>query len=142
MRALIALIIGACCGQLRGREAQTILARSMLIFVYGTLLRGESNHCELGAARFVADACTEPRYELVSLGHYPALLEHGTDAVRGEIFDVPDEWLGHLDLFEDVPTLYERKRVALTHGEAIGYVMRRDVAGAAPRIESGDWRAR
>ena len=114
----------------------------MLIFVYGTLLRGESNHRELGPARFVADACTEPRYELVSLGHYPALLEHGSDAVRGEIFDVPEEWLGHLDLFEDVPTLYERKRITLTNSDAIAYVMRRDVASGAPRIPSGDWRAR
>jgi gamma-glutamylcyclotransferase (GGCT)/AIG2-like uncharacterized protein YtfP len=62
--------------------------------------------------------------------------------VRGEIFDVPEEWLGHLDLFEDVPTLYERKSVALTHGEVIAYVMRREAAGAAPRIASGDWRVR
>lgn len=114
----------------------------MLIFVYGTLLRGESNHRELGPARYVTDACTEPSYELVNMGHYPALLEHGSDAVRGEIFDVPDEWLGHLDLFEDVPTLYERKRIALSDNEAIAYVMRREVAGTAPRIPGGDWRAR
>lgn len=113
----------------------------MLIFVYGTLLRGESNHRELGPARYLAEARTLPRYELVDLGHYPALLEHGHDAVSGELYDVPDSWVAHLDLFEDVPTLYERKTIALASGAAIGYVMRRELAGAAQRIASADWRA-
>jgi gamma-glutamylcyclotransferase (GGCT)/AIG2-like uncharacterized protein YtfP len=114
----------------------------MLIFVYGTLRRGEHNHVELGPARYVGEAWTAARYELVDMGHYPALLEAGQDAVRGELYEVPDSWLASLDLFEDVPTLYERKPVALAHDHALGYVMRREVAGEAPRIESGDWRAR
>jgi gamma-glutamylcyclotransferase (GGCT)/AIG2-like uncharacterized protein YtfP len=90
----------------------------------------------------VADAWTTPSYELVNMGHYPALLEGGHDAVRGELYELPDTWLAHLDLFEDVPTLYERKPITLTERRVLGYVMRRAVAGAAPRIASGDWRAR
>ena len=115
----------------------------MLIFVYGTLRRGESNHCELGPSHYVAQALTAPCYELVDLGPYPALLEHGGDAVHGELYEVPDHWLGHLDLFEDVPTLYERKPIAIADmTEVLGYVMRRELAGAAQRIASGDWCAR
>lgn len=114
----------------------------MLIFVYGTLRRGEHNHVELGPARYVGEVWTAPSYELVDMGHYPALLESGSDAVRGELYDVPDSWLARLDLFEDVPTLYERKQVALAGDHALGYVMRRELAGDAPRIESGDWCAR
>lgn len=117
----------------------------MLIFVYGTLRRGEPSHAELGPACYVGDALTAPCYELVDLGDYPALIEGGHDAVRGELYEVPDGWLGHLDWFEDVPDMYERKPVALpgeADGGALGYVMRREVAGTAPRIASGDWRAR
>lgn len=113
----------------------------MLIFVYGTLRRGEHNHGHLGPARYVGDAWTQPGYELVDLGEYPALLEDGSDAVRGELYEVPEHWLPHLDAFEDVPDLYERKPIALRDGQAIGYVMRREVAGTAPRIASGDWSA-
>jgi len=117
----------------------------MLIFVYGTLRRGEHNHLQLGPAQYVGEAWTAPRYELVDMGHYPALLEAGADAVRGELYDVPDSWLSHLDAFEDVPTLYERKPVRLNDAHVPGYVayvMRREVAGSAPRISSGDWCAR
>ena len=47
----------------------------MKIFVYGTLLSGEGNHRQLRGARPLAVRRTEPRYTLVSLGPYPALLD-------------------------------------------------------------------
>jgi gamma-glutamylaminecyclotransferase len=119
-----------------------MLRHLMVIFVYGTLLRGEANHAQLGPAQYLAEAETAPRYELVDMGHYPALLEGGTDAIRGELYEVPDSWLAHLDVFEDVPTLYERKDIALEGSQALGYVMKREVAGTAPRVASGDWRVR
>jgi gamma-glutamylcyclotransferase (GGCT)/AIG2-like uncharacterized protein YtfP len=111
----------------------------MLLFVYGTLRRGEPNHRELGRARFVAQARTAPVYELVDLGSYPALLEGGETAVHGELYEVDESWVGHVDAFEEAPALYDRKPVRLEGDAAHAYVMRRDVAGPAPRIESGDW---
>jgi gamma-glutamylcyclotransferase (GGCT)/AIG2-like uncharacterized protein YtfP len=114
----------------------------MLIFVYGTLRRGEHNHPQLGPAQYLGEAWTAPSYELVDMGHYPALLEAGHDAIRGELYDVPESWLRNLDAFEEVPMLYERKPIALADAHALGYVMRREVAGPAPRISSGDWCSR
>jgi gamma-glutamylcyclotransferase (GGCT)/AIG2-like uncharacterized protein YtfP len=114
----------------------------MLLFVYGTLRRGEPSHSELGPARYIRDCVTTPCYELVSLGPYPALLEAGRDAVLGELYEVPEVHIEHLDRFEDVPALYERKPILIVGAQALGYVMRRELAGAAPRIPSGDWRAR
>jgi gamma-glutamylaminecyclotransferase len=114
---------------------------AVLLFVYGTLLRGEANHPVLSDAAFVRSACTEARYELVDLGGYPALLEDGDTAVSGEVYDVNSALLAQLDRFEEVPELYERKPVALIDGQIEAYVMSRDRAGGAPRIEDGDWRA-
>ena len=112
----------------------------MLLFVYGTLRRGEANHAQLRDARFVATARTEPQYELVDLGGYPALLEDGDTAIVGEIYEVDANKLERLDVFEDVPSLYERKSIRIADAEAEVYVMPRDRADRAPRIADGDWR--
>jgi len=113
----------------------------VLLFVYGTLLRGEPNHPQLSNAVFVRSARTEPRYELVNLGGYPALLEDGTTAVSGEVYDVDPELLARLDEFEEVPELYERKSIRLIEGAVDAYVMSRNRAVGAPTIGDGVWRS-
>lgn len=112
----------------------------VLLFVYGTLKRGESNHAQLEGARFVKRASTAPEYELVDLGGFPALLEDGSTAVSGELYDVDDDHLAALDAFEDVPTLYERRPIRVAGMSVETYVMRREHAEDAPRIGGGDWR--
>lgn len=111
----------------------------MLLFVYGTLRQGQKNHAELRGARFVREAVTAPSYELVDMGGYPGLLEGGSTAVRGELYEVEERHWPHLDAFEDVPSLYERKPVTVRGADALGYVMRRETAHAAPQIPGGDW---
>jgi gamma-glutamylcyclotransferase (GGCT)/AIG2-like uncharacterized protein YtfP len=121
----------------------------MLIFVYGTLRRGASNHAQLASARFVGMARTRARYELVDLGGYPAVVEGGHTAVIGELYEVDDELLCELDRFEDVPVLYERKSVDIALRDVDSnddvyipveaYVMSRERAQSAPRIPHGDW---
>jgi gamma-glutamylcyclotransferase (GGCT)/AIG2-like uncharacterized protein YtfP len=110
------------------------------LFVYGTLLRGEPNHLQLSDAAFVRAARTEARYELLDLGGYPALLEDGATAISGEVYDVDPELLEKLDAFEEVPELYERKRVRLSDGHVDAYVMPRSRAIGAPTIADGRWR--
>lgn len=112
----------------------------MLLFVYGTLQRGESNHEQLAGAKFVQRASTDPEFELVDLGGYPALLEDGNTAVRGELYQVEPERLAALDAFEEVPVLYVRRSIRVGGQLAEAYVMRRAQAAAAPRIEDGTWR--
>jgi gamma-glutamylcyclotransferase (GGCT)/AIG2-like uncharacterized protein YtfP len=111
----------------------------MMLFVYGTLRRGQANHSQLADARFVAEARTEPRFELVDLGGFPALLEGGDTAVSGELYELDGELLARLDEFEDVPQLYERKQISFDDACAHVYVMPRDRATFAPRIDLGDW---
>lgn len=114
----------------------------MLLFVYGSLRRGQVHHGELRGAEYVRDVRTEPCYELVDLGPYPALLEGGATSVVGELYEVGDELLRALDAFEEVPEVYERKRARIAGVQAQTYVMPRERAQGAPRVHGGDWARR
>lgn len=115
-----------------------------MLFVYGTLMRGEPSAHLLGDdARFVRATRTSARYWLANVDDsYPALVEGGSDAVAGEIFEVSVAVLPALDAHEDVPELYRRVRVELGAHRPWVYVFRVELAGGYPRIESGDWRRR
>ena len=89
---------------------------STLLFVYGTLKRGCSNHAQLADQRFVGEARTAPGFQLYDLGGYPAIVPDPEDraGVTGEIWSVDDDALHRLDLFEGVHEgLYRRERIAL-----------------------------
>jgi len=117
------------------------------LFVYGTLRSGAVNHQVLtqhvarGGARFERLVSTLPRYDLVDLGAYPALLPTGTLAVHGELWIVDDRALAALDRFEGAPDLYRRTEIEL-EGEPVAqaYVWARGVPARARRIESGAFR--
>jgi gamma-glutamylcyclotransferase (GGCT)/AIG2-like uncharacterized protein YtfP len=88
----------------------------MLIFVYGTLKRGGSNHRYLENQTFVGDACTGPGYRLYALDGFPGMVAHNEDreGVRGEVWSVDSGCLERLDELEGTTEgLYRRERVPL-----------------------------
>jgi len=108
------------------------------LFVYGTLKRSAPNHHVLAraGARFERHATTEPAYDLVDLGPYPAMLDGGPLAVHGEVWAVDD--VAALDRFEGAPDLYRRTAVRLDDGTlAEAYVWARELPRGARRIPSG-----
>lgn len=113
-----------------------------LVFVYGTLLRGECNHRLLRSARLVCAAITAPRYLLVDLGAFPAMLDTGRTAVRGEVYACDASTLAALDRLEGHPRFYERRTVSLARGPANteAYFLNSQRRDAQP-IRTGDWRA-
>jgi len=115
----------------------------MRLFVYGSLLSGERHNDRLGGARLIGPALTEASYTLVDLGPYPALLDEGTTAVSGEIYEVDGVRLAALDEFEGHPDEYLRMPVRLVGGSpAEAYVLPRAKAPEGRAIASGSWRAR
>lgn len=87
-----------------------------LLFVYGTLKRGCSNHHHLAGQTFVGEARTTRGFCLFALTGYPGLVarEDPTDGVVGEVWSVDPEKLRHLDEFERVAEgLYRRVPIAL-----------------------------
>lgn len=111
------------------------------VFVYGTLLSGEPNHRLLTAASLVGEARTEPAFELVSLGAFPAMVAGGRTAVAGEVYEVDAGTLTDLDRLEGHPRFYQRRRIRLEDGgEVLAYVLTADQALGRPSIASGNWR--
>ena len=88
-----------------------------LLFVYGSLKRGEHNQHHLGAAAtFLGEARSVPGYRLFDLGSYPGLVAwpDDRDGVTGEVWSVDDATLAHLDDFESLGEgLYRREPIRL-----------------------------
>jgi gamma-glutamylaminecyclotransferase len=87
-----------------------------LVFVYGTLKRGGSNHHFLAGHAFVGKAHTVPGYTLYNLDGFPGMVPCADDAegVGGEVWTVDDGCLAVLDELEGTTEgLYRREAVAL-----------------------------
>ncbi|KAK6181158.1 hypothetical protein SNE40_009081 [Patella caerulea] len=93
-----------------------------LIFVYGTLKRGQPNEAQFansnGLALFKGSGKTKEKYPLVIASQYniPFLLfKPGTGQnIEGEVMEVDSKMLSHCDEFEGHPDLYERLETEIT----------------------------
>ncbi|MCT0213528.1 MULTISPECIES: gamma-glutamylcyclotransferase [unclassified Synechococcus] len=123
--------------------------RGELVFVYGTLKRGEPNHGWLRGARFLGRRRL-PGVRMHDLGPYPMAVPAAGEEqkgkpgrlplIHGELFRVDAAGLAGLDRLEDVPNDYRRLRLVLSDGmPAWVYLGRAEqVIGAAP-VPLGDW---
>jgi gamma-glutamylaminecyclotransferase len=107
-----------------------------LLFVYGTLKRGCSNHAQMAGAAFVGEALTVPGFTLIEIAEYPGMVARpgAADGVRGEVWSVDDVGLARLDAFEGTAEgVFAREAVALQEpfgGRAVeAYLYLRDVNG-------------
>jgi gamma-glutamylaminecyclotransferase len=116
------------------------------LFVYGTLMRGESRHRHLSGETFVANVRSAPGYRLYDAVDYPALVEDPDGpSIVGELWLVSDAALRQLDDVEGVDEgLYARRRIPLLPPQddviAEAYVYLEPVVGL-PEI-SPSWRDR
>lgn len=118
-------------------------ATSHLVFVYGTLMKGEQHSEVLMKSRFVGPAESRPEYELVQIDYYPAMIPGGNTVIRGEVYEVDEATLTELDALEEVPVYYVREMIALADGtSAHAYIMPRERAEGASPIPSGYFRLR
>lgn len=90
------------------------------VFVYGTLKTRQPNHYWLtdtknGVAQFIDTGLTQTKFPLIvaTKHNVPFLLsEPGTGHyINGEIYNVDEKMLRHLDELEDYPELYDRVKI-------------------------------
>ena len=111
-------------------------AAPQLIFVYGTLKRGCSNHHFLAGQEFVGEARTVRGFRLYELSGFPGMVPRAgdQDGVVGEVWSVDAAALVRLDALEGLAEgMYRRERVPLEppfSGQDIeGYLYNRNVKG-------------
>jgi len=112
---------------------------SQLVFVYGTLRRGEVNHRLLAGARMLGKMATEDIFTMYDLGDYPAVIKNGKSAIVGEIYAISSGILAILDELEECPDYYQRILLNTPIGRAWIYVLTTIHDASSSIIESGDW---
>ena len=73
---------------------------SELIFVYGSLRRGASNHFRMKDSEYLG--CAQIKGTLIKVDWYPGLLLEGDSWIHGEVYQVEESTLRELDAFEGV----------------------------------------
>jgi gamma-glutamylcyclotransferase (GGCT)/AIG2-like uncharacterized protein YtfP len=74
-----------------------------LVFLYGTLRRGGSNHFRMAGAEFISAGTITGR--MYRIDWYPGLvLDDSGDEIFGEVYSVQPELLVALDIFEGLST--------------------------------------
>jgi len=115
------------------------------IFVYGSLMGGEFNHSILEREnnKFIRKAITTSDYSLFDLGGFPGMTRPGNHSIMGEVYEVCEETVRHLDILESHPQFYIRSLIYLDDGEIVStYILDNAYAKNSPLIESGNWKKR
>lgn len=84
------------------------------LFVYGSLKSGYPLHYLVERHEFVGVYKTEPRFKLLDLGAFPAVIpaRNGGVEITGEVYKVDDDTLNYIDVVEGVRRgLYRRVRL-------------------------------
>lgn len=115
-----------------------------VVFVYGTLKRGDCRHGHLNGATTLGSAVTTPGYRLFHLGDYPGLVEDAAGgAIEGELYEVSPGLLRQLDEVEGVAEgWYARRPIRLEPPSADlqpeAYFYLGSIAGARELIRRWD----
>ncbi|MBU3130263.1 gamma-glutamylcyclotransferase [Clostridium tagluense] len=103
------------------------------LFVYGTLMKGNSHHDEfLSGARFAGHFIADG-FQLYDFGNYPLIIQNEIDKVRGEMYIVDSNILDKIDISEVKGNLFSRKLIRVINDndevqEAYVYVYNKDVS--------------
>jgi len=119
-------------------EPWASVPRTELLFVYGTLRRGQANHGQLGKASYGGETWIDG-VDLHDLGPFPMAIG-GSGRVHGELYLVDLGQLEQLDRFEGAPRLYQRRQWTLPDGRlAWIYLGQPRQVRHSPRLIQGRW---
>lgn len=123
--------------------------RHRRVFVYGTLMRGQSNHESFLKDEWYAGAGIVCGFDMYDMGSYPGIVK-GSGDVTGELYEVPASAIESLDQLEGEGSLYLRECLPVIREDgsisfAEAYIYNRDIDGLdlIPEIAqpyTSDWR--
>lgn len=86
------------------------------VFVYGTLKQGHGNNRLLRTAAFVGRGETVKPFQMRSTGGFPVVFDTNDGeraSIAGEVYEVHDEHMHHMDQLEGHPDWYRRQEVVV-----------------------------
>ncbi len=86
-----------------------------LVFVYGTLMKGQRAHAYLSEAECIGEYRL-PGYAMYDLGWYPGIVPDPGRTVYGEVYRVSGRMLREMDRYEGEGSLYHRVRATAENG--------------------------
>ena len=90
-----------------------------LVFVYGTLRSGHSNHHLLQGAHNYGSGNTFENYSMYLISGYPYVTSFEPRyPIIGELFEIDSATLSVLDRMEGHPRYYERRKIQVIVGES------------------------
>lgn len=95
------------------------VGKMQLVFVYGTLKKGESADGFLKDCEY--QGMTSIPGVMVHLGRFPGLVDHEVCRVTGEVYKTPWDVMKRLDNYESAPAFYHRRQVKTPWGNAWTY---------------------
>lgn len=118
----------------------------MLVSVYGTLKKNQSNHSRISKGKYVGSFETLPIYKFYSINdRFPALKSGGHTSVMMEVYDVTHEILSDIDSLEGYDknnpenSHYIRKQIETPFGTSFVYMYNRPIKSQATEIHDNDW---
>lgn len=80
------------------------------LFVYGTLKKNFPNFSYLKDAKYLYDAYTIDKFNMIDFGHYPGLVKNSKGyPVKGEVYEIDKNILEEIDILEGYPSFYNRE---------------------------------
>ena len=121
---------------------------AQLVFIYGSLRRGGSNHFRMAGAEFIASGTITGR--MYRIDWYPGLvLDEAGDEIHGEVYSVGPELLSALDVFEGFSagetqgSEYRRVQTTVVQQDSItltAWVWEwLGLVNESQRVSDGDW---
>ncbi|MGV8980141.1 gamma-glutamylcyclotransferase family protein [Clostridium sp.] len=141
--------VGSCLEEYitKIKEAVDELSEAIVVFVYGTLMSGNSNNERfLSEAKFAGDFIAEG-FELYDLGNYPGIIHRENNKVKGQLYVIDKNILNNLDILEGEGSLYIRELIRVVNDnnesqEAYAYVYNQGISGKGKvSYEEQPWRA-
>jgi gamma-glutamylaminecyclotransferase len=115
----------------------------VILFVYGTLMRGSVRHRVLADQRFLGEALTRTHYALFDLGAYPGLVRSASEgrSIHGELYEIDANLIARLDRIEGAPSLFRLEPVMIEDhpGVVFAYFFQGSIEGFS-RCEDNRWK--
>ena len=132
----------------RGTSSPKKKENTTYIFVYGSLREGMGLNSVLTSSKRHGTHKSLPKYTMYDLGAFPCIVDKGNTSIVGDLYEVTEDIVQHLDIIEGVPNLYERGLIELDYDnvfEVQAYFWSYDadddakILNSSFEVSSGDW---